>query len=142
MRISVQEAKNLGIWNKLPEPVRKELAKKPRNTKFNPQLVLFEAISAALPEAETERNNLIPCRKFRADIFLPSSRIVVEIDGFQEHAMYKENFHKTLDRQNLFTIHGYRTLRYYSKRITSELDVVVAEIVNYHRTVLEGRANA
>ena len=144
MRLTVKEAKSLGIWHRIPESTRTVIAKDSRlhkKTNINPQQPLYDALILVIPEAQTEVTGLIEGRKFRADIYLPSSGIVIEIDGFKEHAFIKANFHATLDRQNLFVSNGYKVLRYYSKRILRDLNGVIAEILANHHNTTNKQAN-
>lgn len=145
MRISYNDAKKLGIFDRLPinvvesiEISHKEDQKKSKSkaSQINPQRLLFDALLPIISEAIAEQKHLIPNRQFRADIYIPSSRLVIEIDGFKEHYFIKKNMHKTLDRQNLFTMHGFHTLRYYSARILKKLDGVIQEIVETDNRIL------
>lgn len=133
MRMSIEQAKTSGVWDRIPESVRNQLvANKPARHNINPQKSLFDALLPIITEAEFEKQGLIPGRKFRADIYLPSSQIVIEVDGFKEHGMYKANFQMSLDRQNVFVSHGYVLLRYYTARIQKNLDEVLNEIESMH----------
>jgi hypothetical protein len=143
MRLSFKEVKSLGLINRIPKNVidsiqnPKNSQKKSRSkvSQINPQQLLLDGLLPIIPEAIAEQKNLIPGRKFRADIYLPSSRLIIEVDGFKEHYFIKENMHKTLDRQNLFTMHGFHTLRYYTSRIYKQLDGVIQEIVETHNNL-------
>jgi very-short-patch-repair endonuclease len=134
MHLTVKEAKKLGIWQRVPKSTQKQIIIETKKQKgnINPQLDLYNALIKVLPEAQWEVENLIPNRKFRADIYLPSSRIYVEVDAFVNHARAKSGFHATLDRQNIFTVHGYHVLRYYTGQIQKDLSGVIAQIVTAH----------
>lgn len=135
MRISVSQAKKLGIWGKIPQNVQQKILdrqeRKPVNI-LDPQRRLFNAVKAQVPEARWEVKGLVPGRKFRADIFIPSSNVVIEFDGYRHHALSKRGFQKGLERQNLFIAHGYYVLRYYAKQVSSDLDSVISEIMKVH----------
>ncbi len=105
-----------------------------RAAPIDPQGLLFDALVVRLGEdaVRSEVDGLVPGRRYRADIYLPESRLVVEFDGFQFHRS-KDAFQKDRERQNLFVLHGYRVLRYVNKQVTSDLDAVIAEIERAHR---------
>lgn len=103
-----------------------------------PQRRLYEALCAALPGIpEWEREGLIPGRLFRADVYLPQSCIVVELDGFGFHRS-KEAFQSDRRRSNLFTLHGYRMIHAYTKQVMDDglLAELVSLIVQAHNTPL------
>jgi hypothetical protein len=85
MRISVYQAKKMGVWNKIPSNVQQKILdrqeRKPVNI-LDPQRALFSAVKAKVPEAKWEVKGLVPGRKFRADIFIPSSNIQPSIPTF------------------------------------------------------------
>lgn len=140
MRLTIEQAKASGVWEKIPPSVRHQLAPntiKSARGNINPQRTLYEALLPMISEAEFEKQGLIPGRKFRADIYLPSSQVVIEVDGFKEHGMYKANFQQSLDRQNIFVSHGYILLRYYTARIHKNLDEVLREICCIHHKTCE-----
>jgi very-short-patch-repair endonuclease len=143
MRLTIEQAKSSGVWDKIPLSIRNQLVpKKSKRRDINPQRTLYEALLPMITEAEFEKQNLIPGRKFRADIYLPSSQVVIEVDGFKEHGMYKANFQQSLDRQNIFVAHGYILLRYYTARIQKNLDEVLREICNIHKKTCEQKHDA
>lgn len=86
---------------------------------------MYDAIRAEIPEAKEEVGDLVPGRKFRADIYLPTSRVVIEMDGFQ--------FHRS-KRQNLLVEQGYQVLRYFTGQVLdkAQLAVVVGEVKRVH----------
>ena len=139
MKISVEQAKKMGIWEKIPSEAQKELKKKPRqkqDSEKDPQLILYKALKARLPEIEWEVNGLVPNRRFRVDIFIPETNIIVEFDGFQFHALRPCAYQNTLKRQNLLVAEGYSILRYYTKQVFSDLDSVIEEILSLHKKKL------
>jgi hypothetical protein len=99
----------------------------------DPQQMIFDALALQHPDIERvwEAEGLVPGRRFRGDIYLPGSRVVVEMDGFAYHRS-KEAFQKDRERQNLLVQHGYRVLRYYTRQVFNDLDAVVAQIADTH----------
>lgn len=125
----------MGVWNKIPKNVQQKILDRQERKPVNiadPQRILFNAVKAKVPEAKWEVKGLVPGRKFRADIFIPSSNIVIEFDGYRHHALSKRGFQKGLERQNLFVAHGFKVLRYYAKQVNSDLDKVIEEIMELH----------
>jgi len=136
MRVSISQAKKMGIWSKVPKNIQKKIHDKNdrKPVKANdPQKTLFNAVKEIIPEAKWEVKGLVPGRKFRADIYIPSSRIVIEFDGYRHHALSKAGFKKGLESQNLFISEGYSVLRYYAKQVFSDLDSVINEIERLHK---------
>lgn len=82
----------------------------------DPQKILFEDLCRKLPGIPRwEAENLVPGRKFRADIFIAPD-IVVEMDGFAYHRS-KSAYQSDRDRQNLFTKFGFKPFRGYTKMV-------------------------
>lgn len=141
MRVSFEEAVNRGWIDpaEVPKSARKGPAHrerpdaKRRTSSQNPQDVLFRALARRLgyEAVRSEVEGLIPGRRYRADIYLPESRVVVEFDGFQYHRS-KQAFQKDRERQNLFVQHGYRVLRFFNRQVHTDLDRVVEMIVSAH----------
>lgn len=111
MRLSYQQAKELGILKRLPDDVARSVDNDYQNHKkskgkasqINPQGLLFAALLPVIPEAVAEQKNLIPNRHFRADIYIPSVRLIVEVDGFIDHYRVKKICIKRLtDKTYLF----------------------------------------
>lgn len=99
----------------------------------NPQIMIYDSLVPLLGAGEVvlEQKNLIHGRAFRADIYLPASKIVVEMDGFQYHRS-KDAFQSDRIRQNLFVANGYSVLRYFASQVFKELDVVTKQIESLH----------
>lgn len=109
------------------EPPPTAPAKPRKSNGLDPQRILFDALCQRMPGIpQWEVEGLVPDRKFRADIFIPPS-LVVEMDGFGFHRS-KEAFQKDRMRQNLFTAHGYRTIRAFAAQIFDETRL--AELVD------------
>ncbi|MGO4801182.1 DUF559 domain-containing protein [Pseudomonas sp. W22_MBD1_FP4] len=120
------------VNGKLP-PAAKQLSDKKREGNEIPQRRLFEAVRVHLPEAQWEREGLIPSRRYRADVFIPPN-IVLELDGYGYHKS-KEAFQKDRLRSNIFTQHGFRVFRAFTKQCLDEtlLAELVELIVDAHR---------
>jgi very-short-patch-repair endonuclease len=105
---NAQQSKTSG----LPAPGSKEY----RELETSPQKILYDALCQRLPRrVQWEVPDLIPGRRFQADIFIPPV-LVVEMDGFRFHRT-KESFQNDRDRQNLFVANGFRPIRAYAKQI-------------------------
>lgn len=98
-----------------------------------PQRDIYVALVLKLGDSEViwEKQGLIEGRSYRADIYLPSSKVVIEMDGFAYHRS-KDAFQKDRKRQNLFIEHGFVLLRYYNKQIQEELDACIDQIIRVH----------
>lgn len=99
--------------------------------------MLYRALLAELGPGSVawEKEDLIPGRKYRVDIYLPASRLVIEFDGFQYHRS-KAAFQKDRERQNLFISNGFHPLRFFAKQVFEDLDGVTAQIVSVHKARL------
>lgn len=125
-------------------PAAAQLAACAKKDNEIPQRKLYDALCKALPGVpEWEREGLIPDRKFRADIYLHSSSICVEVDGFAFHKS-KKAFQADRMRCNLFTLHGYRLIHAFTKQILDDemLADLVALIVQAHNTPVATRADS
>lgn len=122
--------------NALPKadlaPAAKQLCAQKKADNEIPQRRLFEALRAHFPEAQWEREGLIEGRKYRADIYVPPN-IVVEMDGFGFHRS-KQAFQNDRLRSNIFTQHGFRVFRAFTKQCLDDsmLSELVALIVDAH----------
>jgi len=125
LRISWAQAKQIGFL-----PPKTDRLKHPR-TGLDPQALLTQALRDRLgaDAVLSEVKNLIPGRRYRADIVIPAARLVIEFDGFQYHRS-KAAFQKDRERQNLFVAHGWRVLRFFNRQVASDLDGVVNQIVS------------
>ena len=125
LRLSWAQARKIGL-----QPPKKSLQKHPRNG-IDPQALLTQALRDRLgaDAVLSEVKNLIPGRRYRADIVIPAARLVIEFDGFQYHRS-KAAFQKDRERQNLFVAHGWRVLRFFNRQVASDLESVVHQIVN------------
>jgi len=129
MRLSLAEARRLGLIPKIP---RRSPTKRPGQ---DPQQMIYEALVDRLGGSEVvfEAVGLIPGRRFRADIYLPTSRIVVEMDGFQYHRS-KTAFQRDRERQNLFALNGFLVLRYFAGKHSRDLYGIVDQIIQAHES--------
>jgi len=129
MRVSVKEALQRG-W--ITAASAKELQKEKPKNGFNPQQAIFNRLSELYPGlASWEEKNLVPGRKFRADIFIKESGIVIEMDGFQHHKS-KIQFQRDREKRNLMVTQGYVVLAFYFKQVKDNLDDVIALIIQTH----------
>jgi very-short-patch-repair endonuclease len=160
MRLSKEEAQNLGIvidangrasinrdvrTNAVPSEKNGGVA--PSSSRLrgnrnvvgrNPQRMIFDEVVARLGRDQVvwEQRSLIPGRDFRADIFLPASMVVVEMDGFQYHRS-KDAFQNDRVRQNLFVAQGYAVLRYFASQVFNDLAAVADQIERLHLSRVE-----
>lgn len=150
MRLSEADAKRLGIviegnraWiatpasgdARTPQTQRPPcpLPKSEASSHRDPQRMIFNALEAVENlNVCWERTGLIPDRKFRADIYLPASRVIVEMDGFQFHRS-KDAFQSDRMRQNLFVEHGFHVLRFFARQVLKDIDAVVDQILRVHK---------
>jgi very-short-patch-repair endonuclease len=108
--------------------VRRQLTSPQRD----PQQLIFNAlVTMEGLEVCWEQDNLIPGRKFRADIYLPASKVIVEMDGFKYHRS-KDAFQSDRMRQNLFVEHGFHVLRFFARQVFHDIDAVVDQILRVH----------
>lgn len=98
---------------------------------FDPQVRLTEALRQRLGHdvVQTEVCGLIPHRRYRADIVIPSARLVIEFDGFRFHRS-KAAFQRDRERQNAFVAAQWRVLRFFHKQVRDDLDAVVDQIAS------------
>jgi very-short-patch-repair endonuclease len=108
-----------------PAPAAKQLNAQKKADNEIPQRRLFDALRVHLPDAQWEREGLIENRKYRADIFVPPN-IVLEMDGFGFHRS-KQAFQNDRLRSNIFTQHGFRVFRAFTKQCLD--DAMLAELV-------------
>lgn len=123
LRITSAAAQSLGL---LPKQPRKRCTAGAQD----PQAVLTQALRQRLGDAAvlSEVRNLIPGRRYRADIAIPAAHLIIEFDGFQYHRS-KVAFQKDRERQNLFVANGWRVLRFFNRQVRNDLDGVVEEIL-------------
>lgn len=129
VRLSVEQAQRLGI---IPPAARARCST--REKQRDPQRILYDALCRRLPDEDIEYEalGLIPGRRFRADIWIPRSRIAVEMDGFQYHRS-KAAFQADRERQNLFAAQGITVLRYFARQVFRDLESVIEQIAEVHQ---------
>jgi len=94
----------------------------------DPHEILYQRLKAVYCDrVEKEKKDLVPGRRFRADVFFEDARLILEVDGFQFHRS-RAAFIEDRKRANLFEIQGYRILRYTAGRIFKDMDGVLAEV--------------
>lgn len=125
------------VRNKVkPPPAAAQLAALSKETNEYPQRKLYEALCKELPGIPVwEKEGLIPGRRYRADIYLPPSSIVIEFDGYKFHSSLSA-FQSDRLRSNLFTLHGYRMIHTFAKQVLDDkqLGELVELIVQAHNT--------
>lgn len=116
LRLSEDQARQLGSVSERVKAPCVQLKS------LDPQAILTAALRHRLgPDAVlSEVEGLIPGRRYRADIVIPSARLVIEFDGFQYHRS-KSAFQKDRERQNAFVRHGWRVLRFFNKQVLDDL---------------------
>lgn len=141
LRLTAHQAATLGITRRAlntSSAVRAapQAQRRRRTTRRarDPQRELFAALCAALPEETVcwEAGGLVPGRRFRIDIYLPASRLAVEMDGFEYHRS-KRAFGIDRERQNLLVAQDIGVLRYTTEQIFSRLESVVEQILHVHQ---------
>lgn len=146
LRLSAQDAAKLGIELAAPAPgsAAAALAAQKRSKSvgwdaFDPQTRLAQALRERLGDGAVreEVSNLIPGRRYRADIVIDAARLVIEFDGFAYHRS-KQAFQKDRERQNAFTQAGWRTLRYFHAQVRNDLQFVVDQVEAVVRKQLAG----
>ncbi len=144
LRLSAKDAAKLGI--QLPEPApgspAAELAAQKSSRAigwdpFDPQVLLTQALRQRLAwlgegAVREEVQNLIPGRRYRADIVIDAARLVIEFDGFAYHRS-KQAFQKDRERQNAFTQAGWNTLRFFHAQVRNHLEAVVDQVEAFVR---------
>lgn len=101
-------------------------------TDSDPQRKIYAALERIHPGiAMWEVEGLVSGRKYRCDIYLPESRVVVEMDGYGPHRS-KQQFQADRDKRNLLASTGYIVLAYYYARVKNDIDGVVAQILKTH----------
>lgn len=153
MSLSIKDAVALGIINKdRAKALKDELGKDASRVtdriasayfqsggvvsdldNVNPQLRIFNALDKAQPGiAMWEVEGLVIGRKFRADIYLPESRVVIEMDGYGPHRS-KEQFQADREKRNVLMETGYPVLAFYYAQVKNDLEGVIAQILRTHR---------
>lgn len=75
-----------------------------------------------------ELKGAIVGRNFRLDIAYPQSKLGIEVDGWQNHGKTKDGFQVDREKQNLYTLAGWRILRYTAADIYKRLPAVIGQI--------------
>lgn len=129
MRLSLAEARKMGL---IPNSTK---GARPKKLDQDPQRMIYDALVRRLgaPEVIYEASGLVPGRRYRADLYLPASRIAVEMDGFQYHRS-KTAFQQDRERQNLFALHGILVLRYFARQAFQDLHGIVDQVIQAHES--------
>lgn len=152
MAINIKQARELGILDdKQAKSLKKELNQQAQavNDRLvkaysqaggeasdlntgNPQFRIFTALHKARPDiAMWEVEGLVAGRQYRADIYLPESRLVVEMDGYGPHRS-KEQFQADREKRNALMETGYPVLAFFYAQVEKDLEGVIAQILRTH----------
>lgn len=156
MGISIKDAEKLGLLSKAKaKQLRSEMTQQTKsineriaksasthlkngaasivaNPDNDPQKKIYEALQRVQPNiAMWEVEGLVPDRKFRCDIYLPESRVVIEMDGYGPHRS-KEQFQADRDKRNILSSTGYVVLAFYYAQVKNDIDGVVAQVLKTH----------
>ncbi len=86
-----------------------------------PQEILWTSAKYSFGDrVAKEYKNAVPGRRFRVDIAFPDEKLAIEVDGWEHHGKYKADFHANRERQNLFTLYGWRILRFTAGEIRKD----------------------
>jgi very-short-patch-repair endonuclease len=91
-------------------------------------------IQAGLPRPDVQTDLRIGASRFRADLYYPSARLILEFDG----GHHRERMAEDNRRQNLLVNAEYRVLRFTAPDIYNRSDIVVAQV----RDALRGTSGA
>jgi len=92
-------------------------------------------IKAGLPEPQVQVDLL--GKRFRADLYYPSAKLVIEYDG----GNHRERMTEDLRRQNAILSAGYQLLRFTAADIYQRPDAVVAQVARLLQTTATGIAS-
>lgn len=99
---------------------------------LSPQEQIFNELTRLDKDiAMWEVGGLVPGRRYRADIYLPESRVVVEMDGFIAHRG-KEQFKVDREKRNLLVMSGYPVIAFYFAQVKNNLPLVIEDILTCH----------
>ena len=129
LRLTLADARRRG----LVAVARVAPAPKARLQNGDPQRLLFDALRARLPKEPIvwEASGLVPGRRFRVDIWIPRTRIAIEMDGFQFHRS-QTALQKDRERQNLLTAQGILVLRSVARQAFQDLPGAIDQIAQIH----------
>ncbi|CAM3859876.1 hypothetical protein VRRI112168_03605 [Vreelandella rituensis] len=140
LRLSLHEAKKLGIHSKAPAPAKP----KPKGAlghlgtsaeRSPPQRTLFQTLRI-VPETARfswvwEVKDPVPGRKFSLDIGLhlsPLHKLGIEVDGFRHHGLSKEGFYRDREKDFLLDKHGWKFIRVPAGLIEKDINLVLSRI--------------
>lgn len=93
----------------------------PNLSEATPHDMLWAAVKKKWPKAEREYRGGVPGRNFRIDIAFPEPKLAIEVEGYRHHGKYLADFKGDRMRSNLFTIHGWRGLRFAAGDIRKDI---------------------
>lgn len=159
MRLTLKDARSLGIIDAATEKsINKEIVaaknkrsilikqalnergeKNPPNYLHDdsqPQAIIFNELNRRVMDiAMYEVGGLVPGRKYRADIYLPKSRLVIEMDGFQHHRS-KDQFQKDREKRAQLLMRGYPVFAVYYGQVKNQLFELIDDILEAHEFYL------
>lgn len=152
MAYSVKEAEKLGLINrKKAKQISAQLKQQAKavgerlrvatnkaggnydlDVNSDPQRKIYAALEKAQPGiAMWEVEGLVSGRQYRCDIYLPESRVVIEMDGYGPHKSL-EQFKSDRDKRNLLASTGYIVLCFYYEQVKNNIEGVVSQILATH----------
>ncbi len=96
-----------------------------------PQTILFLALVEKYGrffnsgDAIYELKDIIPGRKFEADIALPNFKVVIEMDGWKDHGKSLAGFKRDREKWLLFATHGWLVIPISREQIVKDLENVI-----------------
>lgn len=96
-----------------------------------PQTVLFRALVEKygrffnFGEVIYELRDIIPGRKFEADIALPNYKVVIEMDGWKDHGKSLAGFKRDREKWLLFATHGWLVIPISREQIVNDQENVI-----------------
>jgi len=103
-----------------------------------PQSMLQRAICTRWPgEAVAEYKGAVPWRGFRLDVAFPAIRLCIEVDGWEHHGRYKEDFKRDRERDRMLKLCGWRVFRFYASEILQQPAFVLEMVAEMRDLLLE-----
>lgn len=109
-----------------------QLPEVPEQEKSPPQKLLFEAMEAWWPgRFRYEVENLIPGRRFKADIADSQSLLLVELDGYRHHGLSLRGFTNDRERDYVFGLRGWVILRIPAGLVIKDLPAAMERVQTF-----------
>lgn len=148
LRVSIQEAVERG-WIKGPVAAsvvthekKRSGAKRGESIRDQriPQNLLFAAVQRRIDEVVAEYRHAVPGRRFRLDCAIPSTRIAIELDGWQWHGKHLDDFKRDRERDRLLVMNGWKVMRYTAKEVMDDADACATQVLQLHLDCTSRRA--